>query len=139
MSEALAAEMPKAAVKGGVTPYLSLDGAMKAAEFYVRAFGGEIAAAYPPDEKGRTMHVHLYVNGSSVMLSDFYPEHGHAPETPQAFNLTLQVDDIEVWWQRAIEAGCTPRMPPQKMFWGDTYALCVDPFGVHWSMNQAGA
>lgn len=139
MSEALAAEMPKVAVKGGVVPYLSIDGAMKAADFYVKAFGGEIATAYPPDEKGRTMHVHLYVNGSSVMLSDFYPEHGHGHEKPQAFNLNLQVDDIEAWWKRAIDAGCTPIMPPQKMFWGDTYAQCADPFGVMWSMNQPGA
>ncbi|ODT87280.1 glyoxalase/bleomycin resistance/extradiol dioxygenase family protein [Phenylobacterium sp. SCN 70-31] len=137
MSEALAAEMPKVETKGGVTPYLSLDGALKAAEFYVKAFGAEIAAAYPPDEKGRTMHVHLYVNGASVMLSDFFEEYGHGFERPQAFNLTLQVDDIDAWWTRAIAAGCTEVTPPQKMFWGDTYGQCADPFGVSWSMNQA--
>lgn len=136
MSEAIAAEMPKAEVKGGVVPYLSIDGAVKAAEFYVRAFGAEIAAMYGPDEAGKTMHAHLYINGSSVMLSDFYPDHGHGYEKPQAFNLNIQVDDIETWWARAIDAGCTPIMPPQPMFWGDIYGQCVDPFGVVWSMNQ---
>ena len=71
-----------AVVKGGVVPYLQVDGAMKAAEFYQRAFDAEIAFAYPVDGKGRTMHVHLHINGSSVMLSDPYPEHGCAPQTP---------------------------------------------------------
>ncbi|MDZ4370540.1 MAG: glyoxalase/bleomycin resistance/extradiol dioxygenase family protein [Phenylobacterium sp.] len=137
MSEALATDMPKVETKGGLTPYLSLDGAMKAAEFYVRAFGGEIVANYPPDEKGRTMHVHLHVNDSSLMISDFFEEYGHGFEKPQGFTLTLQVTDIDAWWTRAIEAGCQEVTPPQKMFWGDTYAQCRDPFGVLWSMNQA--
>lgn len=139
MSEAPAAVIPKVEVKGGVVPYLSLEGALKAAAFYEKAFGAEIATMHPPDEKGRTMHVHLYINGSSVMLSDFYEEHGYAPEKPQAFNLNLQVGDIQAWWDRAVNAGCTGSMPPQKMFWGDTYAQCVDPFGVTWSMNQPDA
>lgn len=132
------AELPKVEVKGGVVAYLSLDGALKAAAFYAKAFGAATVAQYPPDEQGRTMHVHLYINGSSVMLSDFYPEHGHAPETPAAFNLMMPVTDIEARFKRAVDAGCSPQMPPEKMFWGDTYAQVRDPFGVVWSMNQEG-
>ena len=48
-------------------------GAAKAADFYRRAFAAEEAYRYPLDDKGRTMHIHLYINGGSVMLSDFYP------------------------------------------------------------------
>lgn len=139
MSEVLEPQAPpQVPVKGGVVAYLNLDGALKAAALYVKAFGAEIATQVPPDAQGRTMHVHLYVNGSSVMLSDFYPEHGHAYEKPQAFSLTLMVDDIQAWFQRAVDAGCDARMEPQKMFWGDFYGEVVDPFGVRWSMNQAG-
>jgi uncharacterized glyoxalase superfamily protein PhnB len=139
MSEVLE-HQPAAKVepKGGVVAYLNLDGALKAAEFYVKAFGAEIAAQHPADEQGRTMHVHLFINGSSVMLSDFYPEHGHAYEKPQAFALTLMVDDIQAWFKRAVAAGCEGPMEPQKMFWGDWYGEVVDPFGVRWSMNQGG-
>src|ERR1700739_1849710 len=86
-----------APVKGGPVAYLTVDGAMKAAEFYQRAFGAEIAAAHPVDDKGRTMHVHLYINGASLMLGDAYPEHGHPLTAPQAFTLTLPVDDIQAW------------------------------------------
>jgi PhnB protein len=122
--------------KCGLLPYVSVDGAVKAAEFYVKAFGAQIAAMYPPDEQGRTMHVHLYLNGGSLMLADFYPEQGHGFEAPQAFNLTLNVTDIASAYQRAIDAGATAVMPPQEMFWGDIYGQLKDPFGVSWSMNQ---
>jgi PhnB protein len=81
--------MDTSEVKGGVVAYLNVDGAMKAADFYQRALGALIAASHPPDDKGRTMHVHLYINDSSVMLCDFYPEHGHPPQKPQAFTMTL--------------------------------------------------
>jgi PhnB protein len=128
-------ETPLAPVKGGVVAYLSVDGALKAAEFYQRAFGAELAFAHPADDKGRTMHVHLYVNGSSVMLSDPFPEHGHPHVAPQGFNLTLMVDDIDARFKRAIDAGATAVMPPTDMFWGDRYAQLRDPFGVLWAMN----
>lgn len=122
--------------KGGVVAYLQVDGAFKAAEFYKKAFGAELAFAYPPDEQGRTMHVHLYINGSSVMLSDGYPEHGCPVEKPQGFTMTLMVDDIDARFERAVAAGADVKMPPTDMFWGDRYCQLVDPFGVLWAMNQ---
>ncbi|MEJ1962351.1 MAG: glyoxalase/bleomycin resistance/extradiol dioxygenase family protein [Gammaproteobacteria bacterium] len=125
-----------APVLGGVTPYLQVDGASAASALYQRAFGGVEVAKHPVDDKGRTMHIHLHINGSSIMLSDPYPEHGYGSEKPQAFNLTLQVDDIDFWWKRAIDAGCTAVMPVQKMFWGDRYGTLRDPFGVSWAMNE---
>ena len=125
-----------APVKGGAVPYLSIDGAAKAAEFYVKAFGAEIALIQPVDEQGRTMHAHLYINGSSVMLSDFYPEHGYSPVPVQGFNIMLPVKNIDELYKQAVDAGCTPTMPPQDMFWGDRYGQLKDPFGVTWAFNQ---
>jgi PhnB protein len=135
MAEGQVQQQQPVETKGGVVAYLMLDGAMKAAEFYQRAFGATIAAAYPPDEKGRTMHVHLYINGSSVMLSDPFPEHGCGFETPQGFTMTLMVKDIDADYDRAVKAGATATMPPTDMFWGDRYGQMKDPFGVTWAMN----
>ena len=101
-----------------------------------RAFAATEAGRQPVDEKGRTMHVHLYVNGSSLMLCDPYPEYGHALEKPQAFDLMLQVDDIDAWFARAVAAGAEVITPVQEMFWGARYGQLRDPFGVRWSMNQ---
>ena len=126
---------PAVETKGGVIAYLSLDGALAAAEFYKKAFGAEVAMAMPADEKGRTMHVHLHINGSSVMLSDCFPEHGYSYVPAQGFNLLLPVTDIEASWQRAVDAGATVVMPLADMFWGDRYGQLRDPFGVTWAMN----
>jgi PhnB protein len=125
---------PLPAVRGGVAPYLMVDGAAKAAEFYRRAFGAEVAHSHPADDKGRTMHIHLYINGGSVMLSDFYPEHGYPQQAPQAFNLGLPVDDVDAWWKRAVDAGAKVVMPLEKQFWGDRYGQVRDPFGVTWAL-----
>jgi len=127
------AKMPP--VKNGLLPYITVDGALKAAEFYKRAFGAEEAFVVPPDENGRTMHVHLYINGSSLMLCDAYPEHGHPFEKHQGFTLQLVIDDIDFWWDRAIAAGAEVILPVQLMFWGDRYGQLRDPFGVLWAMN----
>jgi PhnB protein len=132
------ANLPMPDVLGGLTPYLQVDGAGKAAEFYVRAFGGEEVFRAPEDDQGRTMHIHLYVNGSSLMLSDPFPEHCHPLQQPQGFNLTLQVKDIDAWFNRAVAAGVTVLMPVQDMFWGARYCQLRDPFGVVWAMNELG-
>jgi PhnB protein len=129
---------PKPAqTKGGLVAYLQVDGAIKAAEFYKRAFGAEEAMIIPPDEKGRTMHVHLYVNGSSLMLSDAFPDHGHPHENPQGYTMQLILSDdtVDAWWKRAVDAGCEVVVPLDLMFWGDRWGSLRDPFGVAWAMN----
>lgn len=127
--------MPR--VLQGLVPYLQVGGAAAASEFYQKAFGAREVFRHPLDEKGRTMHIHLYLNDSSLMLSDAYPEYGHALEKPQAFDLTLQVPDIDSWWERAVAAGCEVVLPVQQMFWGARYGQLRDPFGVRWSMNES--
>ena len=70
MTETRPAAVETAEVKEGMIAYLQVNGAMKAAEFYQRALGAKLLFALPVDDKGRTMHVHLHINGSSVMLCD---------------------------------------------------------------------
>jgi hypothetical protein len=82
-------------VLGGVAPYLFVSNAAAAAEFYAKAFGAKEVARAPADPQGRLIHVHLVINGGSVMLSDPFPEHGSPLKEPQAFMLHLQVDAID--------------------------------------------
>ena len=119
-----------------LVPYVTVDGTQKAAAFYQAAFGADIAFAVPPDEQGRTMHMHLYVNGSSLMLSDAYPEYGHAYKEPQGIMLQLIVDDIDFWWDRAVKAGAAVVTPVEMMFWGARWGQVKDPFGVLWGFNE---
>ncbi len=128
-------KMPE--VRGGVVPYLQVSNATEASAFYQRAFGAEEMYKVPPDEHGRTMHIHLYVNGGSLMLCDPYPDYGHPLEKPQAFNLNLEVKDIDAWWARAVAAGAEAVLPVQEMFWGARYGQVRDPYGVLWAFNQS--
>ena len=122
-------------VLGGVVPYLQVSDASAAANFYQRAFAAKEVFRYPPDDKGRTMHIHLYVNGGSLMLCDPFPDHGFPHKEPQGYTLHMKVDDVDKWWLRAVEAGAVIVTPLQKMFWGDRYGQLRDPFGVLWSMG----
>ena len=69
-----------------------------------------------------------------VMLADAVPDHGHPLETPGAYMLHLQVDDVDAWWKRAVEAGAEALMPVSEKFWGDRYGQLRDPFGIKWSI-----
>jgi len=133
---ATSVEAASAQVLGGIVPYLEVDGASKVAAFYAKAFAAHEVFRYPADATGRTMHIHLHINGGSLMLSDPYPEHGHPHKPAQGYTLHLKVDDVDAWWQRAVAAGAEVMLPLQKMFWGDRYGQLRDPFGVLWSMGQ---
>ena len=121
---------------GGVIPYLSVSDASAAAEFYKRAFGAEEVARASMPGSDKIIHLHLYINGGSLMLADPCPEHGHPHREPQGYTLQLVVDDVDAWWQRAVDAGAEIVLPLQLMFWGDRYGQLRDPFGVTWAVSQ---
>ena len=127
--------------EGGLTPHLTISGgrAARAIDFYTKAFGAEELMRHPSDD-GRLMHVHLKVNGSSLMMHDDYPEHGHAPAgQPACVMLHLQVNDADAWWNRAVGAGASVIMELADQFWGDRYGQIEDPFGHRWSIGAPSA
>jgi len=123
----------------GVTPHLTIPsrGGHAAVEFYQRAFGAEVLDRKAAEDGDRLMHVHLRINGASVMLHDEFPEYGHPADVqPQGVLLHLQVDDADEWWNRAILAGGVPVHPLADQFWGDRYGQLRDPFGHGWSIGS---
>ena len=122
-------------VLGGPCPFLSVSNAGQAAAFYVEALDATEVMRMPPDDKGRHMHIHLVINGGSLMLTDAFPEHGHPLERPAGFALHLQVPDVDAAFDKAVKAGGEVVLPVQNMFWGDRYGQFRDPFGVLWSMG----
>jgi PhnB protein len=121
----------------GVTPYLTVRGASDAVEFYKRAFGAIELQRMPAQDGKRLMHCHLKINGADVMMSDEFPEHGFGLGSgPNGVTLHLAVDDADKWYQRAVDAGATVRMPIADAFWGDRYGQIQDPFGHTWSIGS---
>jgi PhnB protein len=127
--------------EGGLTPHLTIRGgrAAEAIDFYSKAFAAEELMRHASDD-GRLMHAHLKVNGSSLMMHDDFPEHGHAPAgDPACVMLHLQVNDADAWWNRAVDAGAKVVMPLEDQFWGDRYGQIEDPFGHRWSIGASSA
>lgn len=122
---------------GGVTAHLTIrEGkGSEAVEFYQAAFGAEEQLRHLADDGKRIMHSHLKINGGSVMLNDDFPEYTGGISVPAGVTLHLQTDDADSWWERAVAAGATIRMPLDNQFWGDRYGQVVDPFGHTWSIG----
>jgi PhnB protein len=120
-----------------VTPYLAIDGAADAIEFYKKAFNA-VEEARLPGPKGRIMHAVIRIEGSPVMLVDEMPEWGAlSPKSLKGSPVTihLYVKDTDAFVARAVAAGATVTMPVSDAFWGDRYGRIEDPFGHHWSVG----
>jgi len=118
-----------------VTPYLVVDDAKAAIDFYTRAFGAREKFRMPMGD--RIGHAELLIGDSHVMLADEFPEQGH--RGPKALggtpvSLMVYVDDVDSVFRRAIEAGATEKRPVENQFWGDRMGTLTDPFGHMWSL-----
>ena len=121
----------------GISCYLHVKGgrAGEAADFYKKAFGAEEVMRNAAED-GRLMHVHLAINGGSLLMSDEFPEYSQSQVREMGgFTIHLQVDDADAWWKRAVDAGCEVRVPLENQFWGDRYGQLEDPFGFTWSIG----
>jgi PhnB protein len=112
-----------------LTPFLNVDGAAQAIEFYKKAFGAEERVRMPTPE-GKIMHAELKVGDSMLMVSDAMRN----PAT--ASSLHIYVTDADAWWKRAVDAGAKVEMPIADMFWGDRYGVLSDRWGNRWAIAQ---
>lgn len=119
-----------------VTPYLVVDGAADAIDFYERAFGARDIMRMP-GPAGKIAHAELQIGDSKIMLGDEMPGSLRTPRSlgGSPVGLFLYVEDVDAVYQRAIEAGAKSEMPPADMFWGDRYCKLTDPFGHNWSIG----
>src|SRR5262245_21958441 len=119
-----------------VTPYLIVQGASEAIEFYKRAFGAvELFRMEGPD--GRVGHAEIKIGDSPVMLADESPAHGaRGPKTigGSPVHLMIYIEDVDAVFPRAVEAGGTVVRPIQDQFYGDRSGTLDDPFGHQWTI-----
>jgi PhnB protein len=121
-----------------VFPYLRIEGAARAIEFYSRAFGAvEIFRLTEPS--GRIGHAQLQLGPTVLMLSEAFPEYGLlAPSggTTLGASIHLHVDDCDAVAARAVAAGATISMPPTDQFYGERSCRVLDPFGHQWLIGH---
>ena len=119
-----------------VTPYLHVDGAADALEFYVNIFGAKERMRMPAPE-GRIGHAELEIGDSIVMLADEFPDMGNlSPKTigGSPVTISLYVDDVDAVFAAALDAGATSVRPVENQFYGDRTGQFEDPFGHKWSI-----
>ena len=117
-----------------VIPYLTVDGADAAIDFYTKVLGAKERMRMSAPG-GKVGHAELEIGDSLVMLADAFPEMGG--QTPKGLGGTpvtvmVYVDDVDAVFDRAIKAGATEDRKVENQFYGDRGGQFVDPFGHKW-------
>ena len=126
-------------VPGGfhtLTPHLVVTDGAQAIEFYKQAFAAqELTRLLTPDGKS-VMHAQLKIGDSMLMLGGEMPPNCLSPKSRGGTGVFLHIylPDADAAFARAVQAGCTVKMPVSDMFWGDRYGVVEDPFGHQWSI-----
>jgi PhnB protein len=120
-----------------VTPYLIVDGAVQAIEYYRKAFGASELLRIA-DPQGRIGHAEIRIGDSVIMLADEHPEMGYRGPRAlggSAVSILLYLADVDAVFERAISAGGKPLRPVADQFYGDRTGTLEDPFGHVWTLG----
>ncbi len=119
-----------------ITPYLVIQGAAAAIDFYKKVFGAtELFRMPQPD--GRVGHAELKIGDSVFMLADEFPEMqivgprtlGNTP-----VGLHVYVEDADATFNHALSLGSRVKKPMADQFYGDRSGTIEDPFGHKWTI-----
>ena len=119
-------------------PYLHVQGAARAIEFYTRAFGARETLRLT-EPSGRVGHAELDFGGMTLMLADEFPEYGiRGPQSIGAtsFTIHLHVENADEMIRRAVQAGATVEQEPRDQFYGERSGCVRDPFGHRWNIGH---
>jgi PhnB protein len=119
-----------------LTPYLAVDDASNAIEFYKRAFGATERVRMPTED-GKVAHAELEMGDSLIMLSDQFPQATVRPPKEiggTSSGVFMYTENVDETVQQAVDAGATITMPVEDMFWGDRFGKVTDPFGHEWQI-----
>ena len=117
-----------------VTPYLSLQNAAAALDFYKRAFGATELMRIP-GPGGTVGHAEIKIGDSVVMLADEYVEMEFLSPRSRGgttVHIHLYVNDVDATVAQAVAAGGKLKRPVQDQFYGDRTGTVEDPFGHVW-------
>jgi len=119
-----------------VTPYLIVQGAARAIEFYKRAFGATELMRFP-GPGGKVGHAEIRIGDSPIMLADEHPEMG--ARGPLSYggspmSILLYVKDVDSMASQAVAAGAKVVKPVKDQFYGDRSGTFADPFGHMWTI-----
>lgn len=119
-----------------LTPFLVIDGAAAAIDFYVEVFGAQVIEKMDASD-GTVAHAELDFGTGRLQLSDPNADYELvAPPTsgPVTHSVVLYCADVDTVVDRAERAGATIREATQTFVTGDRFASIIDPFGQRWAV-----
>jgi len=117
-----------------IAPWLSVDGAGLAVDFYSRAFRSK--ERYRLDGEDGSVVAKLSVDGAEFWVSDSGKSRlDSANGNGEPVRMVLTVSDPDTVFQTAIEAGGTVVFPVEEDH-GWRLGRLVDPFGLHWEIGR---
>jgi PhnB protein len=118
------------------TPYLAVEDAAAAIDYYKKAFGAKERGRMDAPG-GKIGHAELEIGDSLVMLSDPFPQASTKPPNEiggATSSVFMYVEDVDAVVKQAVDAGATIVMEPEDQFWGDRFGTIKDPFGHIWGI-----
>lgn len=137
-TESSTVEPPATEASVPLSPYLSVNGAAAAIDWYRDVLGAIETLRFLGDD-GRIGHAELVIGGSKILLADEYPEvdvHGPAHYGGTPVSLYLEVVDVDHTYERAVDAGAQSERAPSDQGHGNRNAIFLDPFGHRWMVSQ---
>jgi PhnB protein len=129
------AEPVAAPVHTAAAPILTFKNAAKAIDFYTKALGARETMRF---EIGGTIpHAEIMIGNSTIVLAEEWPEGGRfSAETlgQSPISISLEVEDVDGFAERAMAAGLKMISPPRDQFYGRRDGRFVDPFGYTWNI-----
>jgi PhnB protein len=118
------------------TPYLVIQGAAAAIDFYKKVFSATELMRMP-GPNGTVMHAEIKIGDSIIMLADEFPDMGF--QGPRALGgspvgICLYFPDVDARHALALKNGAVEKRPLQNQFYGDRSATIIDPFGHVWTI-----
>lgn len=120
-----------------ITPYLIVNNAVNAIEFYKKVFGAkEKVRIQLPD--GKIKHAELKIGDAKIMLADTCNKTNAC--SPRDFGGTpvgihLYIKDVDHVVSRAVKAGAKLIRAIENMFYGDRCGEIEDPYGHKWNVS----
>lgn len=130
-----------------VQPYIFFDGnCAEAMAFYREAIGayvqvmtfGDSPMDVPPEHADRVMHATIKLGQATIFASDGMP---NVPvDSGMRAHVSIGVDQSDEGRRLfdALAEGGEVTMSFEKQFWGDTFGMLTDRFGVKWMVNATG-
>lgn len=130
-----------------IIPYIMFnDNCEEALKFYEKTLGGEIKdlmrfegspAEKMSKDKQKVMHSHFAVDGNVLFMASDSGFGGSGAAHGGMVHLSLNFTDAGRIQQvfAALSDGGKVTMPLQDTFWGATFGMLTDQFGVNWMFN----